>query len=1055
MNSMAIMRLMAWGGLVAGMASAVLRAQLLPYEFVDTRSTPNFQSTRGVPISRVVGTPPGSDGRVPFSNESSPVFVPPTAGQFRTLSVVGGSSGLKQSAWSTLKVTAALNAGTAPLTGDLAVLMGLPVGKDGSGIVVAFTRRMQVGAHVFVRRSTLNFGSVVPPPVSSETGVMLPETERSDYWLPEPYTVTAHEGSGYYWSPHAGRAYAIQSGPISVTWIKAQPVTLTSKPNYVNPAGPTSFLTNGANVFILYTQRYVVSGAPVKPPRNMYWTQKDFQGTGKPIVVPKGRVGGVKVVYNNSFPKTVGKEFQAIGATSPTDGSTNSSLQELRTLWYEQQLGTIYAYNQDGRVFVEMLGDPRGDGTHASLGFEIVDVVRQPYPKDVRVDLGERVVPPLGESPDDYDPEPVVQPGGVNYAYMYSTGTANRISYYATRETRNANDFLVHWMESGVAGIKWPRHYARYTFGWPTEVGRYSLYVRPEVTTDQAAQATAVLLDAQNAPNIEYQDPLDRPRAQFTSDLKFYTFLDAQQPAHRTLLRYTTGDQVGFERVFSWLVGNLRTTNFVGNAVVTNLTAWTGTTLQWPDATVAPRVVNETDEVGARIQPPAGELGSLVGQDYLAGYVNLQEGDSLSMDAYKDPFVAGFDAASSSSIIPVNDIPGRDRLEVWWFRKGNARAGLNTGNTNQGFAVTLWPSVVGRYTIQWPSDPREIVLASKLGGIDARIEEARGAIYVQNDKTRAGYNPNEEHAIMSGGIPYATRDDLNVETNVNGEYSSAPFVLVAYDAFDGRPAMATYRILREKPSVGWVFDYTIPAGQLLQRPPPRTFLQKPTTGAGDTEVSRNYEPRLAEQDLPGGWVAGDGAGSVSHYQRFTYQDRKQNMWVYRGPHAGLPVLRAGTYDPDAGAIVPLTTGTAVVGSVFRVAIHASRQDEFLSLTVPSGPSWVASNGMGFGGTLPSGSVGSYPVTYVVRDLYDGTAVTNTVTLQVVASGVASVQAPLAVTSTNRYTGSVVTFSNRAPFLARSPDGANSFTMRYYYKTEASFSRPSWRTPGFRAPTSRL
>lgn len=221
---------------------------------------------------------------------------------------------------------------------------------------MAFTRRVQVGTPMFVRRSTLTFGSVIGVPEVAETGVKLPEATASDYWLPEPYTVTNHEGGGYYWSPHAGRAHAIQTGPILVTWIKAQPYTLATVPAYVNPAGPTSFMTNGANVFLLYTQRYVVSGVPVKPTRNMYWTQKGFQGTGKAILVPTARVGAVNIVYNAAFPKTVAKEYQGIGSSSPTDGSTNAPLQELRTLWYEQQLGTIYAYNLEGRVFVEMLG---------------------------------------------------------------------------------------------------------------------------------------------------------------------------------------------------------------------------------------------------------------------------------------------------------------------------------------------------------------------------------------------------------------------------------------------------------------------------------------------------------------------------------------------------------------------------------------------------------------------------------------------------------------------------------------------------------------------------
>ena len=47
---------LALGCLVAGRALA----QALPWEFNESRSTPNFQSVRGVPISRVAGTPPAA-----------------------------------------------------------------------------------------------------------------------------------------------------------------------------------------------------------------------------------------------------------------------------------------------------------------------------------------------------------------------------------------------------------------------------------------------------------------------------------------------------------------------------------------------------------------------------------------------------------------------------------------------------------------------------------------------------------------------------------------------------------------------------------------------------------------------------------------------------------------------------------------------------------------------------------------------------------------------------------------------------------------------------------
>ncbi len=193
---------------------------------------------------------------------------------------------------------------------------------------------------------------------------------------------------------------------------------------------------------------------------------------------------------------------------------------------------------------------------------------------------------------------------------------------------------------------------------------------------------------------------------------------------------------------------------------------------------------------------------------------------------------------------------------------------------------------------------------------------------------------------MSGGTPYATRDDLNITAPGEG-YSSDPFVLVSYRAFDGRPSMGVFKVLREKPEVGWVFDYPVPAGQMMQPPPPLTFLQKPIVGTGDAAFTRNYEPTLAEQDLPGGWNNTDGTNVFGHYQKFLFKDRHHDLWVYRGPHTGLPTVHAGTYQAMTGTIEPIGTVRVVANSAFRVPVHASRQDEFLALTVESGPAWVS------------------------------------------------------------------------------------------------------------------
>lgn len=1038
-------------GLLAGAVGA--QAQLiLPLEFrhvLTNDSRLNFQSQAGVPISTTAGTPPGSNGQQPTANESAGSFATATPKQFQGLVSFGAVSGLKQADWQAVSNSPVLQAGTTPLNASVADQMRLPraAAMLPGGMIIL--RRAAVGLPFVSRQVSFAFGQVVPPPEVNESGGLLAGPNAASYWLPEPHTSTGHTNSGYYWSPHARLVYAIQPGPMQITWAKAVPYGAGNLPAYTNPGGGASFRTNGANIFLLYTHNYLVSGSAFKPPRKMYWTQKGFQNVGKPIAVPPARVGGVNIVYNSNFPRVVAQEFQGIGSSSPTDGTTNAPLPELRTLWYEEQQNVIYAYNQEGRVFVELLGDLRQDGqTHAPLGTEIVDVIKQPLPQDVTVELGERIIPPEGGSLEELVPEPLNQGIGLNFAFRHNTAGVGGVEYYATRETVNVNDYLIHWMETGEAGLLWPKLFGRYALVWPTDVAQYSLYVRPEVATETEAQATSVAIDPENAPVIEYQDPLDQPRAKFTPDLRFYTYLVPEQPVHRTLLRYTGGENIGFERVFSWLVGNLRTTNFASSSIATNLSAWNGTTFVWPEELAAPRVVNATVNVGDRISAPAGEAGSGEEAGYLAGFINQSVGTSFSPDAYQNPFAVGFEAANTGSIIPVNAIPGDNQLEVWWFRKNTVAAGLNAGNTVLGFRTVHWPSAVGRYTIQWPGSPREIVLASKLGGTGLSTAENNGSIYYRNTKGETGYNPNEEHAVMSGGTPFATRDDLNIITQTNGEYSSHPFVLVAYAGNDGRPSMSAFKVLREKPEAGWVFDYIVPAGLILQPPPPLTFLQKPVEGSGDSAVNYNTEPPSVGGDLPAGWTGEDATGPFSHYQTFTYRDRKNDFWVYRGLHAGLPDLLAGTYVPATDAFTPIPTPTrALAGQPFSLALHVSRQDEFLAMDVTGLPPWLAVNGLTLSGTPPADAPDAdFNLEIVVRDLVDLTRTTNTTVLEVRGSGDIIQQPGLALVSSNSYTGSVITYTNRPPFLAGDPAPANSFTLRYYYKTEPSFAWPGDDTP---------
>jgi hypothetical protein len=591
--------------LLLGCQALVLAAfaQTLPLELRQELTGYNLQSTNGVPLSHLVGNPPGSNGKAENPAISGLVG---TTNQFQSLTAFGGGVVPKiNTEWNSSQNYAAN-----------AINLNLPrnFANADNRIVMA---RARVGAPFIGQSPSIFFGGVLPPPETDEYGVLLSVvntntgraiTTPTDYWFAEPYHGNQHAGAKYYWSAHALSVFATSPGPVQVVWRRTNPGGLTGSPNNAGT------ITVGGTAYVIYTNNYVVSGTAVKTPRKMYWSHDDFLATGKPVLVPSARVGDIHIAFNTAFPERV----SAGEAYKKPPANELEPYTELRTLWYER--GLINAYNKEGRVFVEVLGDLRPNGTRRHLGFEIVDVIKEENPADVTVELGELLTAYPGGLPSDEDlfPEPISK---VELPFIHRhniTGRA-RPEYYAIRETFAENQVLVHWMEAGVEDLLWPFRYVRYKQVWPDDVQKYSHYVRPTVATEQEARATGVRLPAENAPLIAFQDSIGgTPRAALTERFEFYTFLDAQAPAHRTLLQFSIGGNIAFERVFSWLDQRLVNTNFAGT-VATNLSSFNRqtSTFNWPPGTKAPRYLARPASVGDRIERPSEE-GS---DEPLAGYI--------------------------------------------------------------------------------------------------------------------------------------------------------------------------------------------------------------------------------------------------------------------------------------------------------------------------------------------------------------------------------------------------------------------------------------------------
>jgi len=1037
--------------------------QVTALEYSQSATTLNLEAISGVPISMVVGVPPGSNGKLPATNVLG--FISPvTTNQFASMVSFGGLSAPTN--WTVVSSNAMYLSGTNHFSGTVAQAMGLPVGESNNVVVMVF-QNVQIGAPYVSSPVSYAFGSIIPVPATDVNGHTLTNT-ASTYWQTVPWSASNHTNDPYYYSPNAGVVFATQPGQVAVTWITAQSYTDVSTLGYSNPGGGVypSYYTNGAYIYLLYTADYIVSGAPVKTPQHMYWTEGSFQNSGYPITVANGHVFSVHAVFNSSFPMTVTTPYQdpnVVPQTNPTN-----TLQEFRTLWFDPTENQIRAYNAVGTVFVELLGAPI-DGANANqyLGFEIVDVEQVPTPATVDISLGEQMTP-YADGFENSSLIPYTINNNLGNQYYYSQTANGATTLYADKLTTDANDMQVYWLTTSIGGLTWPDRFVIYDLVWPTDPAQYSHYVRPLVATPALAALTGVQLDAGESPSLDYQDPLDQPRGFITSSNTYVTWLSLAEPAHRGLLRFNAGNYVRFERVFSYLGQGLQNNALLASSVVTNLTAWNTNNNTLTNFAVGfnpPYVTNLTAYVGQDLTDPPDELGSTNGVygDYWAGFINTNLNTSPSVSslntnlgnsydpyAYINPFANGFAAANQGAIIPVNAIPGHNLLEVWWFRQ-------NTADPTLGFQPVYWPSIVADYTIEWPVGAPQIVMAGNAGSGELANPEASGAIYAQPDPTKPGYNPNEEHALTLAGTVYALRDDLNV-TNVYagsplpfGGYTSAAFALLGYTNIDGRPAMTVFKVRREAPEAGILFDYIVNAGTLLQAPMPLPLLALPlaiNTNYPTLVTNFNSEPPAHDGDLPTGWNANASSGPFGNYQSFTFKDRNSDFWVYRGLNSGLPPLAAGDYNTNTMNYDPLPPVTAVVNEPFTTFIHVSRLLPSLSFGAANLPPGLLlleniTNGVSISGTPTT--TGTSAVTITVTDT-DGSSVQVPLSITVSSLGPVSALGPLAITSSNQYSHAVVTYTNRPPTLAAAPTITNCFTMHYYYKTEAGFDWPNNPNP---------
>ncbi len=205
------------------------------------------------------------------------------------------------------------------------------------------------------------------------------------------------------------------------------------------------------------------------------------------------------------------------------------------------------------------------------------------------------------------------------------------------------------------------------------------------------------------------------------------------------------------------------------------------------------------------------------------------------------------------------------------------------------FGIT-WPDQPVSYGCDWPTVSSRIQVDTLIGSdydVQPGISQAQfpsARVYVQNDPTDFGFNPNEEHAWLGPSYtdaPCTTLDPQPSWCQPKGEQAvfalrvpgalapSEPFVLLksraeALDGVPGQPPLwefSLYEVGRE--DIGNFFSYDLTVGERVPEPYPLSLPD--FQGCADTLIT-DIIGRPSWQDVDGNvWAASAGTMEVRPY----------------------------------------------------------------------------------------------------------------------------------------------------------------------------------------------
>ena len=339
----------------------------------------------------------------------------------------------------------------------------------------------------------------------------------------------------YYYSPHAEKVFATQPGRVTITWVTRVPVS--------------------GSDYGVKTETFAVSSTTNSPIRTIYWTEGSFDGPE--VEISDGRITSVNPVYYSAVPKAVPEEVSIPGY--------NPASPNLKTISFDKYngLGELHAYNVEGRIFVEYLGNVRLAGNiYEHVGFDVVDIKRVPTVNYASVNLGEEI------RPHDNDSQLIASPilaGAQNAANYYGTLVRpdNTSAYFAERTTSPAktpddgepasndafNKVVFYWLETGSFSIRWPKFQDRYWLRWSPDLEDYAHY---SVDGGGSTTDTGISFNSGTLPQLVFQD--DPAQSEAAIDLttqRFHVAFSAGDLRNRSLLKFNGSGKTWYVNVYS------------------------------------------------------------------------------------------------------------------------------------------------------------------------------------------------------------------------------------------------------------------------------------------------------------------------------------------------------------------------------------------------------------------------------------------------------------------------------------------------------------------------